>query len=698
MPFLYFRKRMSLMPENDLQKNIQYIKGIGPQRAGMLAKLGIFTLGHLLEHYPRRYEDRSQLKQISQLVHKEVETVKGAVIGAEEIKPRRGLTITKIAIADDTGIAYGVWFNQSYIKKQYKRGDQVILSGRVDRRNREIQLLEPEMELIDKGEALHTARIVPIYPLTENISQRVFRTMVKQAIDLAIGQIDDPLPLYLRQQHGFMPKQWAMETIHFPLDEISLMQARRRLVYEELFILQLGLLLIKHHAQVEEQGIRHDKDAELSVTFKKHLPFNPTGDQMKVIKETGADMEADRVMNRLVQGDVGSGKTLVAAAALVKTVENGYQGALMAPTEILADQHHASLMSLLKPLGLNIVLLTGSQTKKTRKQVLEDISSGAAQIVVGTHALIQKEVSFARLGLVVTDEQHRFGVKQRALLQQKGYWPDVLVMTATPIPRTLALTLYGDLDYSVIKEMPPGRQPVETFVVTSDYRPRIYNFIRKLAAEGRQVYIVCPLVEETDKLQAEAVTQMAERLSCREFPELSVGLLHGKMKPAEKEAVMRRFICNEIQILVATTVIEVGVNVPNAALMVIEGAERFGLAQLHQLRGRVGRGGHKSYCVLISDTHTEDSIQRLNCMKETSDGFALAEMDLALRGPGEFFGTRQHGLPDLKLANLAQDYEILEQARRDAEFILRQGQPLTEQLVSVLKQRFSGDNQLVFIG
>lgn len=686
------------MLKNDLGKSVQYIKGIGPQRADMLAKLGIFTLGQLLEHYPRRYEDRSRLKLINQLEHKAVETVTGKVVGTEEIKPRRGLTITKIAVADDTGVAYGVWFNQAYVRKQYKTGDRVILSGRVERRNREVQILEPEIELIDKGEAIHTGRIVPVYPLAENLSQRVFRTIIKQALEQVIGQIQDPLPAFLRQQNGLLVKSLALENIHFPQDEVSLAQARRRLVYEELFILQLGLLLLKYHKQTDEQGIRHGKNGKLSEAWQKHMPFSLTGDQLKVIEEIRVDMEADRVMNRLLQGDVGSGKTIVAAAALVKTVESGYQGAMMAPTEILADQHYTALRSLLSPLGLNVALLTGSQPRKVRERVLEEIRNGVAQIVVGTHALIQTAVKFSRLGLVITDEQHRFGVKQRALLQQKGYWPDVLVMTATPIPRTLALTLYGDLDYSVIREMPPGRQRVATYVVTSDYRPRIYNFIRKLVADGRQVYMVCPLVEETDKLQAKAVTQLAEQLAVNEFADLAVGLLHGKMKPAEKDAVMHRFINNEIQVLVATTVIEVGVNVPNAALIVIEGAERFGLAQLHQLRGRVGRDSHKAYCVLISDAETAESLQRLNCLKETADGFALAEKDLALRGPGEFFGTRQHGLPDLKLANLLEDYETLVQARQDADLLIRQGQPLPEQLKTILKERFSGDNQLVFIG
>ncbi|HBS60439.1 MAG TPA: DNA helicase RecG, partial [Firmicutes bacterium] len=469
------------MLKNELDKSIQYLKGVGPQRADVLSKLGIFTVGQLLEHYPRRYEDRSQLKEIKQLTHKELETITGTVVGVEEVKPRRGLVITKIAVADNSGLAYGVWFNQSYIKKQYKRGDMVIVSGRVERRSREVQLLDPEIELLDKGELLHTARIVPVYPLTENLSQRVFRTMLKQALELVRGKFDDPLPADLRRQLGLLDKGWALEAMHFPPDDLCLAQARRRLVYEELFILQLGLLLLKQHIQTDERAIRHRKSGQLSEAFKKQLPFALTGDQLKVMDEIAADMEAEKVMHRLVQGDVGSGKTVVAAAALVKTVENGYQGVMMAPTEILADQHHCSLEGLLSPLGVHVALLTGSQPPKKREQVKEEIRSGAAQIVVGTHALLQKEVVFAKLGLVVTDEQHRFGVKQRALLQQKGDWPDVLVMTATPIPRTLALTLYGDLDYSVIKEMPPGRQAVDTYVVTPEYRPRIYNFMRKLA-------------------------------------------------------------------------------------------------------------------------------------------------------------------------------------------------------------------------
>lgn len=683
---------------NELDKKIQYLKGVGPQRADVLAKLGIFTIGHLLEHYPRRYEDRSRIKEINQLVHKELETVTGTVTAMEEIKPRRGLVITKIGVTDSSGIAYGVWFNQPYVKNQYKKGDKVIISGRVERRGREVQLLEPEIEMVDKGETIHTARIVPVYALVENLSQRVFRTMLKQALELVRGKIAEPLPEDVRQQQGLLDKGWALEAIHFPPDNICLAQARRRIVYEEFFVLQLGLLLLKHHNQAEERGIRHKKNGGLSAEFNKRLPFPLTGDQLKVMEEIRTDMEADKVMNRLVQGDVGSGKTVVAAAALVKTAESGFQGVMMAPTEILASQHYESLESLLAPLGLRVALLTGSQTAKKRAQVKEDIRSGVAQIVIGTHALLQKEVVFDKLGLVVTDEQHRFGVKQRALLQHKGRWPDVLVMTATPIPRTLALTLYGDLDYSIIKEMPPGRQPVETYVVTTEYRPRIYNFIRQQVAEGRQIYIVCPLVEESDKLQAEAATQLAERLAATEFSDLAVGLLHGKMKPAEKDAVMERFVANEMQVLVSTTVIEVGVNIPNATVMVIEGAERFGLAQLHQLRGRVGRGSHKSYCILIAGAQNEESRERLNCLKETSDGFALAEKDLALRGPGEFFGARQHGLPDLKMADLLADYDILAQARRDADNLINQGNPLPGALVSLLKQRFSGENQLVFIG
>jgi ATP-dependent DNA helicase RecG len=686
------------MTEISLQKSIQYLKGIGPQRASLLAKLGIFTLQQLLEYYPRRYEDRSQIQFVQQLHHGELQTIAGRIVSSSEVKPRRGLTITKIGVVDATGVAYGVWFNQPYIKNQYKQGMEVILSGRVEKRQREIQILDPEIEPKDNGEAVHVARIVPIYPGTENLSQRVLRTIVKQVLDQGIGQISDPLPDWIKQKHGLMDKPLSVSNIHFPIDDISLAQAKRRLVYEELFILQLGLLLLKQRNQEDEPGVKHGCDGELTKSFFRNLPFALTGDQVKVIGEISADMEAERVMNRLVQGDVGSGKTIVAAAALIKTVENGFQGAMMAPTEILAEQHYCSLAELLTPLGVHVVLLTGSQSQKMRGNVLEQLSTGAAQIIVGTHALIQSEVVFSRLGLVVTDEQHRFGVRQRALLQQKGYRPDVLVMTATPIPRTLSLTLYGDLDYSVIKEMPPGRQPIETYVVTTNFRPRIYRFIRKLVDEGRQVYMVCPMIEESDKLQAEAVIQMAERLTHEVFPDLVVGLLHGKMKSADKEEIMNRFVNNEIHLLVATTVIEVGVNVPNATLMVIEGAERFGLAQLHQLRGRVGRGTHKSYCILISDCETEDCIERLQSLKDTTDGFVLAEKDLELRGPGELFGTRQHGLPDLKLANLLQDYNILEIARHDAKELIALGNPLPESLKRVLQERFTGDNQLIFIG
>lgn len=681
----------------ELQKSIQFVKGIGPYKAALLAKLGIFTVQDIVEYYPRRYEDRSQIRKISQLENAELQTITGRIVGSEELKPRRGLVITKLAVADDTGLVFGVWFNQPYIKKQWKPGTQVVLSGRVERRNREVQLLDPEIESLEQEDLIHAARIVPIYSLTENISQRVFRTITRQVINQVVNIIPEPLPEYLRHKHGLLDKVWAVENIHFPTDDISLQQAKRRLVYEEFFILQIGLLLLKQYNQTAEAGVIHQGDGELSRKFMEGLPFQFTTDQRRVLQEIKGDMEASKVMNRLLQGDVGSGKTVVAAAALVKTVENGYQGALMAPTEILAEQHYCSLTSLLEPLGIQVLLLTGGQPKGIKERGLAAIESGEAQVIVGTHALIQSQVSFAKLGLVVTDEQHRFGVRQRALLQEKGQRPDVLVMTATPIPRTLALTLYGDLDSSTIRELPPGRQPVETYVVSSKYRQRIYNFMRKLVTEGRQVYVVCPLIEESDKLQVQAAQQMADQLINKEFPDLAVGLLHGKMKNADKESVMAQFIRNELNILVATTVIEVGVNVPNASLMVIEGAERFGLAQLHQLRGRVGRGEHKSYCILVSDHQANESTKRLNLLKEIADGFNLAEQDLVLRGPGEFFGIRQHGLPDLKIADLLQDYEVLEIAKRDAEELILSKSPLADVLKATLKERFSGDSQLIFI-
>lgn len=674
--------------------DIKYVKGVGPAKATMLAKLNIFTVGDLLEHYPRRYEDRSQLKSIRALADNELQTFQAQVVSVQDSRPRRGLTLTKITVRDATGAAQLVWFNQPYIKKWFKPATDLIITGKVERRYGQVQLSHPEVEVIDGADLLHTGRIVPIYPASESIGQRWLRTLIRQALD-SFGEAPEFLPPALIAEYKLMGRQAALANVHFPADAAALEAARRRLVFEELYLLQCGLLYLKSLNKQEGSGIKHDADGDLVRRIEGGLPFRLTGDQQAALADIKADMEDTRPMQRLIQGDVGSGKTVLAAIALAKTVASGYQGAMMAPTEILAEQHCHTLSQLLAPHGVRLAVLTGRLTRRTRDEVLDRLKHGLADVVVGTHALIQEDVEFKHLGLVVTDEQHRFGVRQRAKLQAKGQTPDVLVMTATPIPRTMALTVYGDLDVSVIRQLPPGRKPVKTYAVGSDMRERVYRFIVKEVAAGRQAYVVCPLVEESDKLEAQAATQLYEQLQGTYFHKLACGLVHGKMKAADKDEVMKAFYCGDTQVLVATTVIEVGVNVPNATVMVIEGADRFGLAQLHQLRGRIGRGEHQSYCILLSDNQSTESRERLAIMAQVQDGFELAEKDLTLRGPGQFFGTRQHGMPDLKIADIVKDTGVLLEARRAAQ----QTVAVPERFAGVrpvLSERFGNHFGLIF--
>jgi ATP-dependent DNA helicase RecG len=581
----------------------------------------------------------------------------------------------KLRAVDDTGTLDVTFFNQAWLKNSLHQGETYIFYGRAEGSLLRHQMANPVVE--PEGRREVTGRIVPIYPLTAGVSQLILSRSIRQGLDACADILPDVLPDRVRRHHQLCRIEYAYENIHFPESAEALDLARRRLAFEELFLFTIGLERLRSRREVVHVPPCGGVDMEL---FYRALPFTLTDAQRRCVEEALADMRSGTPMNRLCQGDVGSGKTMVATACVYFMVKNGRQAALMAPTEILAQQHYQGLAPLLENLGIRCALLTGSTTAKTKRSITQQLESGEIDFAIGTHALITGSVAYRDLGLVVTDEQHRFGVAQRAELAAKGDHPHILVMSATPIPRTLALILYGDLDVSIIDQLPPGRQPVQTFAVTGGYHQRVYRFIRKLVGEGRQAYIVCPMVEENDQLPDErkAVTEYAKKLQSEVFPDLKVAFVHGKMKPKEKDAVMAAFAAHETDILVSTTVIEVGVDVPNAAVMVIENAERFGLSQLHQLRGRVGRGKHQSYCILISDNRNEETRQRLKVMTKTTDGFQIAEEDLRLRGPGDFFGARQHGLPGLKVADLGCDTQLLQEARQAAEQVFPDFPPVQD--------------------
>ena len=659
----------------DLNTDVRYIKGIGEQRAKALGKLGIATLRDLISYFPRAYDDRSALRRIADLVPGETAGVAAMVASPPTISHiRKGLDLVKLRAVDDTGTLDVTFFNQAWLKNSLHQGETYIFYGRAEGSLLRHQMANPVVE--PEGRREVTGRIVPIYPLTAGISQLILSRSIRQGLDACADILPDVLPDRVRRHHQLCRIEYAYENIHFPESAEALDLARRRLAFEELFLFTIGLERLRSRWEVVHVPPCGGVDMEL---FYRALPFTLTDAQRRCVEEALADMRSGTPMNRLCQGDVGSGKTMVATACVYFMVKNGRQAALMAPTEILAQQHYQGLAPLLENLGIRCALLTGSTTAKTKRSITQQLESGEIDFAIGTHALITGSVAYRDLGLVVTDEQHRFGVAQRAELAAKGDHPHILVMSATPIPRTLALILYGDLDVSIIDQLPPGRQPVQTFAVTGGYHQRVYRFIRKLVGEGRQAYIVCPMVEENDQLPDErkAVTEYAKKLQSEVFPDLKVAFVHGKMKPKEKDAVMAAFAAHETDILVSTTVIEVGVDVPNAAVMVIENAERFGLSQLHQLRGRVGRGKHQSYCILISDNRNEETRQRLKVMTKTTDGFQIAEEDLRLRGPGDFFGARQHGLPGLKVADLGCDTQLLQEARQAAEQLLAQDPALT---------------------
>ncbi|MBN1810816.1 MAG: ATP-dependent DNA helicase RecG [Anaerolineae bacterium] len=649
-----------------LDSPITTLRGVGPRQASRLEKLGVRAIRDLLYFFPRRYDDYSQLKPINRLEYGEEVTIIAKVWDAGARDTRGGGKLFKAILSDGTGSVEATWFNQPYLADRIKAGHQIVISGKVDEYLGRLCFSSPEWELLDK-ELLHTARVVPVYPLTKGISTKWLRRLVKHSVDYWSKRLPDHLPASVRKEAGLMNLETAIVQAHFPDNQRMLEKARHRLAFDEIFVLQIGLLQRRHEWR-SEPGRPLPVDESFLRNFASGLPYELTNAQNKALRQIVADLRTDQPMNRLLQGDVGSGKTVVAAAAMALTVAAGAQAALMAPTAILTEQHYQTISGLMeqapgrKP---TVCLLTSNVTGQEREEIYAGLADGSVDIAIGTHALIQGGVEFKELAFAVVDEQHRFGVRQRGALRQKGYNPHLLVMTATPIPRSLELTVWGHLDVSIIDEMPPGRKPVATRLILPAERERAYGFVRSQIEKGRQAFIICPLVEESDKVEAKAAVDEHKRLQEQVFPDLKLGLLHGRLKGDEKETTMASFAHGEIDVLIATSVVEVGIDVPNATVMLIEGADRFGLAQLHQFRGRVGRGEHDSYCLLVSESSSEEAQERLRAVEATNDGFELAQTDLEIRGPGEFLGTRQSGFPDLKLASVT-DLKLIEAAREAA--------------------------------
>ena len=658
----------------DLNKDVKYVKTVGPNRVKLLNKLNIYTLKDLITYFPRDYEDRSKPKNLCECVDGEEILIEAMATGRINEMHKGKMTISRLVVKDQTGTCFITWFNQGYLRDKFQAGRMYRFFGKISNRNGRLEMNSPVYDEIDKSK--NTGRIIPIYPLTYELKQNTLRKIMENGLAEAEGLLPETLPEYIMKENNLWDINNTIERIHFPVELSDFKKARERLVFEELLTMQLALLKLKNNYEKNTNGIQFNKNVKMSDVINE-LPFKLTKAQLRVLDEIDTDMESNKSMNRLLQGDVGSGKTVVAMIAAYKSVKSGYQAAIMAPTAILASQHLEGFKGILDKFGIRCELLISSITKKKKEEILHKLQEGEIDILIGTHAILEENVVFKKLGLVVTDEQHRFGVKQRGKIAAKGERPDVIAMSATPIPRTLALILYGDLDISIIDELPPNRKKIETYAVRKNMEERVNAFVKKQINEGRQAYIVCPLVEENEEMDLKSVIELAEKYKKETFSEYKIEYLHGKMRAKEKDEIMQRFKDGEIKILIATTVIEVGVNVPNASIMVVENAERFGLAQLHQLRGRVGRGEYQSYCILKYEGNGETVRQRMKVMCDTNDGFIISEKDLELRGSGDFFGTEQHGLPEFKIANLFEDIGILKKAQKIAINIM-EDDPLLE--------------------